>query len=174
MPLAERLTAAGRLRKRPGGYFWTEPGRAADRIDLRAAGGEPVDVVEVDTGRVLGYVDANSADRVVHPGAVYLHLGETYLCEEWEPGEREAFVRAARPGYLTQARLRSDVRIVSTRTGHDLGGGAVHLGEIEVTSQVTAYLRRDIATGEVWDSTPLELPEQNGLPDASLITMQVS
>ena len=36
----------------------------------------------------------------------------------------------------------------------------MHLGEVEVTSQVVGYLRRDEVTGQVWDATPLDLPER--------------
>ena len=36
-------------------------------------------VVEGETGRLIGTVDAASADSTVHLGAVYVHLGETYL-----------------------------------------------------------------------------------------------
>lgn len=160
LELAARLAAGGQLRRRPGGYYWTRPERAAASIDLRAADGEAVDIIEEDTGRVLGYVDASTADRVVHPGAVYLHLGETYLCDDWLPGDREVFVRAARPGYLTQPQERSHVQIVAERERRVVGRGHLHLGEVEVTAQVTAYLRRDAATGQVWDSTPLDLPER--------------
>ena len=75
LEVLERLTAAGRLRRRPDGWYWTRPDRAVDAIDLRGGRGGSVEIVELDSGRVLGHVDPVSADRVVHPGAVYLHKG---------------------------------------------------------------------------------------------------
>jgi len=146
------------LRRRPGGWFWTRPERAVERIDLRAAYGDAVDIIEMDTGRVLGHVDAVSADSSVHPGAVYLHRGETYLSEELNAEEGEALVRAARPGYLTQARVSASVSIERKLGGRRLGKGLANFGEVEVVSQVTGYLRRDELTGTVWDETPLDMP----------------
>ncbi len=174
--LAEQLAAAGRLRKRAGGIYWTRPERAVDGIDLRSARGEAVDIIDGETGRVLGHVEESAADLVAHPGAVYLHLGETYLCEEWDDADREILVRSARPGYLTQPQQRGDVTILRERARRPLGSGSVHLGDVQVTSQVTSFLRRDLVTGQVWDSTPLDLPERCfrttavwwGLPESEL------
>jgi DEAD/DEAH box helicase domain-containing protein len=159
-PVVAQLEHTQTLRHRPGGWFWTRAERAVDRIDLRAAGGDAVDIVEIDTGRVLGHVDAISADSTVHPGAVYLHRGDTYLCEELNHDEGEALVRAARPGYLTQARVNASVSITRETQRRLVGRGEAAYGEVEVASQVTGFLRRDELTGTVWDETPLELPRR--------------
>ena len=160
LALADDLTNAGQLRKRPGGYYWTRPERAVDAIDLRSARGGAVDLIEEDTGRVLGHVDAGTADLVVHPGAVYLHLGETYLCEDRDPNDHEA-IRPARPTGLPHPTAAAQRRCDPARADQRaVGRGRIHVGEVEVTSQVTSYLRRDQFSGQVWDSTPLDLPER--------------
>ena len=160
LPLLAELERSHTLRRRPSGWFWTRPERAVDRIDLRTSAGDAVDIIEIGTGRLLGHVDAISADSSVHPGAVYLHRGDTYLLEEFNPDEGEALVRAARPGYLTQARVSATVSIERELGQRPLGRGAVSYGEVEVASQVTGYLRRDELTGTVWDETPLDLPRR--------------
>ncbi len=172
LAMAEDLAHRGVLRRRPGGFFWTRPERAVDRVDLRAASGDSVDIVEEETGRVLGHVDAGSADQVVHPGAVYLHLGESYLCEELDVETGEALVRPARPGYLTQPQVRASLSIRHERLSRVLGAGRVHLGEVEVTAQVVGYLRRDEVTGQVWDATPLDLPEHRARTTAVWWTLE--
>lgn len=154
-----RLTADGSLRRRAGGWYWTRSERAVDAIDLRGSRSRAVEIVEIDTGRVLGHVDPVAADRAVHPGAVYLHGGESYLCEELDHEAAEAFVRAARPGYLTQPRVTSTVTVLAEEESAPAGAGRLHRGRIAVTSQVTSYLRRDETLGTVWDQSPLELPE---------------
>jgi DEAD/DEAH box helicase domain-containing protein len=160
-PLLDRLCRQGTLRQRPTGWFWTSTGRAVDAIDLRAAAGRSVEIVEADTGRVLGYVDQGAADATVHPGAVYLHQGETYLSEELDTELGEALVRAARPGYYTQPQILAGVRVVAERASRPFGLGHLHFGEVTVTSQVTGFLRRDEASGQVWDSTPLDLEQRS-------------
>ncbi|SDR73729.1 DEAD/DEAH box helicase domain-containing protein [Friedmanniella luteola] len=158
--LAERLAAGGALRRRRDGWYWTRPERACDTIDLRGSRADQVEIIEVDTGRVLGHVDPVAADLAVHPGAVYLHGGETFLTEELDHEGLEALVRAARPGYLTQPQTSTAVEVLAEHDRRTLGRGHLHRGQIAVTSQVTGYLRRDEVLGTVWDSTPLDLPER--------------
>ncbi len=155
--LLSQLERSHLVRRRAAGWFWTRPERAVDRIDIRSSAGEAIDIVEIDTGRLLGHIDPIAADSSVHPGAVYLHRGETYLSEELNTDEGEALVRAGRPGYLTQPRISASVSIEAELNCRRLGKGAASFGEVEVASQVTGYLRRDELTGAVWDETPLGL-----------------
>lgn len=161
LPLVERLTTSGVLRRRSGGWFWTRPERAVDGINLRSASGPAVEIVERETGRVLGHIDAASVDATVHPGAIYLHQGETYLVDDLDLECGEALVRAARPGYYTQPRVRTGISVSVEHRSRALGAGHVHSGTVHVTSQVTGYLRRDEVTGAVWDETPLDLEEHS-------------
>ncbi len=94
--LVQRLTDRGLLRRRPDGWFWTSSQRAVDRISLRSTDARSIDIVVEATGRVLGTVGADGADLVVHPGAVYLHQGETYLCDEAFPTTRAPVPRPTR------------------------------------------------------------------------------
>lgn len=159
-PITARLTELGLLRKRPDGWYWTSSNRAVDRINLRTAGGNTLDIVELPTGRVLGTVSAADADRVVHPGAVYLHQGDSYLCDESDHDSGEVYVRAARTGYLTQPEVTTEVRAGDSERCRELGGGRLAYGPVQVRSAVTGYLRRDEITGQVWDSTPLDCPQR--------------
>ncbi|MCH1991096.1 hypothetical protein L7Q18_33035, partial [Achromobacter xylosoxidans] len=77
--VVDALTEGGLLRRRPRGWFWTDRRRASDLADIRSSGGTAVQLVEADTGRVVGTVDASSSHSSAHPGAVYVHRGETYL-----------------------------------------------------------------------------------------------
>lgn len=164
--LVKRLVDQGVLRRRAAGLFWTQPGRAVDGINLRSTGGAPIEIIDVDTGRVLGHVDPGAADATVHPGACYLHQGDSFLVEELDDETGDALVRAARLGYYTQPRVAGGVTVVAERASRPFGRGRIHLGTVNVTSQVTGYLRRDEVTGDVWDETPLDLPEHTLRTDA--------
>lgn len=155
-----RLCAAGYLRQRANGWYWTRPDRAVDAIDLRSSGGDSIEVVEQDTGRVLGQVDPAAADRTVHTGAVYLHQGESWRVTDYQPADHTALVVPSRDGYFTQALGTADLQILEQTRERSLGAACVGFGMVELSSQVTGYLRRDELTGTVWDSTPLDLPRR--------------
>lgn len=172
--LAAALASQGVLRQRGERYFWTRPDRAVDFINLRSLGERPFDIIERDSGRVIGEVDVAALDRTAYPGAVYLHQGETFLVEELDREGHLAFVVGARPNYYTQAQGAFDISIVSTVDRRPLGVTELCRGEVRLDSQVTAYLRRDEITHEVWDSTPLAMPRHTMLTQAVWITVPAS
>ncbi len=150
------LVRRGLLRHRSTGWYWTS--RRRPELDIRGTGGEPIRVVEAGTGRVLGTVDAWAAHSSVHPGAVYLHQGVSYLVDELDLDDAVALVHAEEPDWTTAARDTTDIRIVSSVRERVLGDVSLHFGVVDVTNQVVSYLRRRIATGEVIDEHPLDLP----------------
>jgi DEAD/DEAH box helicase domain-containing protein len=150
------LTASGALRKRPSGWYWTHRGRP--EVDLRGTGGGPIQVVEEPTGRLLGTVDPESSHSMLHAGAVYLHQGVTYVVDDLNLEDAIALVHPEEPEWTTQARDVIDLSVVSVRSYVDAGPVGLFLGEVDVTSQVVSYQRRRIATGELIDTRPLDLP----------------
>lgn len=160
LAVLERLAKAGYLRRRANGWYWPRPDRAVDSIDLRAAGGNSIEVVEEATGRVIGQIDPAAGDRSVHTGAIYLHQGEQWLVIDYQPAEHTALVRRTREGYFTQALGDSEVHILDVAASRQLGRAEVSFGSVELSGQVTGFLRRDEFTGKVWDSLPLELPRR--------------
>lgn len=164
--MCEMLAAQKVLRRRGNRLFWTRPGRAVDAIDLRSAAGKGIDIIDRSTGRVIGVVDEAAGDRTVHPGAVYLHQGDQWLIDEYDPAEHYALVHQGLPGYWTQPQSASTVRIIQEEKRRDFGPGYVACGQVELTEQVVGYLRRDEITNDVWDSTALEMPTHTMITQA--------
>ncbi len=156
----DELTAAGLLRRRPRGWFWTDRSRAADLADLRSTGGAPIQLVEESTGRVVGTVDASSAHGTAHPGAVYVHRGATWLVLSLDLDERVAVIVAAEPNFSTSARELTDITVVAEREHRVWGGCRLSFGDVEVSHQVVSYLKRRQPSGEVIGEEPLDLPER--------------
>ena len=154
----EALTTEGFLRRRPRGWFWTRRERACDLADIRSGGGAPVQVVERVEGRLLGTVDAAAAHSSVHEGAIHLHRGQPFLVRSFDVDEGVALVEAAEPDYSTIAREVTQIQIDGIDDTRGCGGADLHLGRVQVTSQVVAYLRRRLLTGEVLGEEPLDLP----------------
>ncbi|GAA1187672.1 DEAD/DEAH box helicase [Pseudonocardia alaniniphila] len=156
----DELVADGVLRRRPTGWFWPSTReRPAASVDIRGSGLGQVAMVEAETGRMLGTVDGPSAPATAHPGAVYLHRGESYLVEELDLEAGVALVCPADPDWRTDARSTADVEVARVLAHRDLGDVRVSFGEVTVTSQVVAYQRR-APDGTVLETTPLDLPEQ--------------
>ncbi|CAN5221760.1 DEAD/DEAH box helicase [soil metagenome] len=156
----DSLTAAGLLRRRAAGWFWTDRRRACDLADIRSSGGAPVRLVEADTGRLVGTVDQASAHGTVHAGAVYLHMGDTFLVETLDLDDNVAVVEQADPGYSTSARDVTDIEISSEHEHTTWGPARVSYGAVRVTHQVVSFIRRRVSSGEVLGEEPLDLPER--------------
>src|SRR5919204_709117 len=76
---AEVLAEEGELKRTKAGYVWAGRDYPAARFSLRSTTPDAFSVVDVGTGSVLGIVERERAYSTVHEGAVYLHLGESYL-----------------------------------------------------------------------------------------------
>ncbi|WP_372729888.1 DEAD/DEAH box helicase [Nocardioides sp.] len=155
------LTDAGLLRRRPRGWFWTDRRRACDLADIRSTGGSPVQLVEAESGRVIGTVDAASSHGTAHPGAVYLHRGETWLVQSLDLEHHVALMERAEPAYSTSAREVTEISVVGEREHEAWGGCRLSFGDVDVSHQVVSFLSRRQPGGEVIGETPLDLPERS-------------
>ncbi|GAA1362373.1 DEAD/DEAH box helicase [Catellatospora chokoriensis] len=156
LALLDELVAAGALRRRPTGWYWTHPQRP--EIDLRGTGGPPIAVIEAATGRLIGTADAGAAHHHLHPGAVYTHQGRTYVVQSLDLADGVALVEADNPPDSTHARDTIDLTVLEVRSRVDAGPVRLFLGEVEVTSQVVSFQRRRMDSGEVLGTWPLDLP----------------
>ncbi|HEY0804673.1 MAG TPA: Zn-binding domain-containing protein, partial [Pseudonocardiaceae bacterium] len=155
--LVDELVAEQTLRRRPAGWYWTPRQLPHPGVDIRGSGGTQVAVVEADSGRMLGTVDPGAACWQVHPGAVYLHQGVSFVVDELDLDSGLALVHAEDPDWTTQPRDTVDISVVRVTERRDFDGVSTFLGDVDVTSQVVGYLRR-LPTGEVLDQIPLVLP----------------
>jgi DEAD/DEAH box helicase domain-containing protein len=123
--VVDDLVADGVLRRRPTGWYWTSRERPQASVDIRGSGGEQIAVVESDSGRLLGTVNPGSACATVHPGAVYLHQGTSYVVDELELEDGLAMVHREDPEWSTTPREQVDISVLSTVERQVHGGGAV-------------------------------------------------
>ncbi len=156
----DALAAAGLLRKRTHGWYWTDRRRASDLADIRSSGGSPVRLVEDGTGRVLGTVDHSASHGSAHAGAVYLHQGESYLVLDLDLEGSVATVTPAEVDYSTSAREITDIEIVREHQHEGWGRVRLSYGTVRVTHQVVSFLRRRVPSGDVLGEELLDLPER--------------
>ncbi|OBH24227.1 DEAD/DEAH box helicase [Mycobacterium sp. E342] len=157
--VAEDLVDDGLLRRRNGKYFPAPGLEPHGAVDIRGSAGGQIVIVEADTGRLLGSTGVGQAPASVHPGAVYLHQGESYVVDSLDLEDAIAFVHAEDPGYATFAREITDIAVTGTGERSRYGPVTLGLVPVTVTHRVVGYLRRR-PSGEVIDFIELEMPEQ--------------
>ena len=153
------LEATGELRRR--GSLLHHAGHEPPHrtVDIRSTGGRRFQIVIEETGELLGTVDGARAYGQVHPGAVYLHQGEQFEVRELDLSANVAIVTRTDPDYYTQSRDTTDIDVVLEQERRPLSGDTeTSFGTVRVTNQVVAYARKHVATGEVLEVVPLELP----------------
>jgi DEAD/DEAH box helicase domain-containing protein len=155
--VADTLVDDGLLRRRSGKYYPAPGVDPHPAVDIRGPTGGQIVIVEADTGRVLGTAGAGQAPAAVHPGAVYLHQGESYVVDSLDFQDGMAFVHNEDPGYSTFARELTDIAVTGHGERSVFGSVTLGLVPVSVTSRVVGYLRRRI-TGEVIDFIDLDMP----------------
>ncbi|MCL2803885.1 MAG: DEAD/DEAH box helicase [Micrococcales bacterium] len=156
--VVDQLVTLGVLRHRPTGWHWLPPDSPTLLTDLRGAGGHSVDLVEDQTGRVLGSVDRGRAPATVHPGAVYLHQGASFLVETLDLEALVAVLKPARPPYRTMPISQSTLRVADDVRCVEEAGASWHFGRVEVVDQVVGYQRLSNDGLGRSATIPLELP----------------
>ena len=155
----ERAAVLPELKRTAGGFVWAGRDYPAARVPLRSASPDAFSVVDASTGSMLGIVERERAYGTVHPGAVYLHLGETFLVRELDHGTRTAVVEPFRGDYYTQAKKETSTAIEEAlRVDRRLGVELSH-GRLVVTEQVVAFQRKSVQTQATIDLVALDLPE---------------
>jgi DEAD/DEAH box helicase domain-containing protein len=163
---AERLVQRGELRERNGRFMPRGEGFPAGRVSLRSAGLDSYAVVDAGEGEIIGTVEAARAYSTVHPGAVYLHLGQAYEVEELDLANRRAIVKGFSGDWYTQPKKETDTYIEQVRDQRSVLGVELSFGIVSVTEEVVAFQKKRVSDHEVLDLLPVELPEQHFVTQA--------
>nr|MBC7245577.1 DEAD/DEAH box helicase [Chloroflexota bacterium] len=169
--LKELAESEGVLRYSRQRWYWMSNYYPSQEVSLRTATQDHFSIVEKGSGQVIGQVDSLSAPMLIHPGAVYLHEGQSYLVEELDWEERLAHVRAAKTDYFTTADLSMQVEVLRVlESSSEQATSRVH-GEVRVRTkaahfqQIAWYNHKKLAT------LPLDLPEQELLTTAYWLSL---
>ena len=155
-----------RLKIRVRGYgtraepraVWAARGWPSHGVGLRGGSSREGRIAQGTDAELIGTVDEGRAPRLVHPGATYLHQGRSYRVDDLDLEDLVAWVSPSDGSDYTQAKSETEFRILGVDEHRALGGATLHLGDIEVRSQVVGYQRRDRFTGEVLARESLDLP----------------
>jgi len=163
MPLvADALERAGKLKFIRGKYYCSTQGSPAAGLNLRLISSDTYEIVDTSakSPKVIGNVDSISAPELVYPGAVYLHEGQSYLCERLDAEGKVAYVKGADLDYYTQPVLESSITVTSAAERREFPAFAATLGDIDVTWRTSAFKKIKFFTMEMIGQGELELPSQ--------------
>ena len=133
----------------------------AQSINIRSSSGENLAIIDTSTSSLLETIESSVALFQVHPGAIYLHQGESYLVTELDLVNHTAYAAPTNVPYYTQAKDITDLHIVKVIRSRDCGPAKVCLGEVEVTTTVVGFKKKAQFTEEVIGEEPLDLPPQH-------------
>jgi len=160
-PERDMLVEQGVLRERNQRWYLS-PAIAypAQAVNIRSTSGKNFDVADMSTDSLLETVEASVAFFQVHPGAIYLHQGESYLVRELDLENRVAYAEPKAVNYYTQTKEVEDLHIVKVLSKKKVGKVNLYLGEVEVTNHVVGFKKKAQYTDEVIGEEPLDLPPQ--------------
>jgi DEAD/DEAH box helicase domain-containing protein len=108
-----------------------------------------------NSGKLLGTLDERQAYWEAHPGAVYLHQGESYLVRNLDPERREIVLLPGLEDYYTQPRAETDIEVLE---GEEVLEG-VWVGPVMLRERVTGYVKKRFLTETVLEEVALLMPE---------------
>ena len=154
------LETGGELLRSGEGDRWFSSRKAPHRqVHLRGAGNRYA-IIGSSDGENKGEIDGFRVFKETHPGAVYLHKGDTYLVDTLDLETNTVTVTQANINYYTRARAHKHTEILETYDEKQVAGFRVSTGKLKVTEQVTGFERRRIRGKKLISRLPLDLPEQ--------------
>ncbi len=153
------LLEEGLLRERHGRWYLSpNVDYPAQKVGIRSTSGENFAVVDSSSGALMETVEASVAFFQIHPGAIYLHQGESFLVTSLDLASRTAQAKPTDANYYTQTKELTDLKILRVLREKTLGKVKVSLGEVQVTTAVVGFKKKAQFTEEVIGEEPLDLP----------------
>jgi DEAD/DEAH box helicase domain-containing protein len=155
----DALVEEGQLRERRSKWYLAPSLTApAPKINIRSSSGEDYAVVDMSTGSLMETVESSVAFFQVHPGAIYLHQGDSYLITKLDLTNHVAYAEPTRANYYTETKEIHDLHVLQVRNTKSVGPVSVSVGDVEVTIDVVGFKKyRQFSEEQIGDE-PLDLP----------------
>jgi len=141
-------------------YFWMADDYPAASVSLRSASPDNI-ILHAEDGqgpRIIGEIDLESAAWMVHPHAIYLHEGQQYFVQDLDYETHAATLIPVALDYFTEALKETTVNLFSLVESAATPAGIKAYGDLQVTTQVTAFRKKMWYSGEILGQEPLVLP----------------
>ncbi len=156
--VVRELEERGLVRYRGGRWYYMGRDYPAKRVSLRSLEADRFLIVDEDTGQVLEEIESATAAYRAHPGAVYLHMGETYVITRWDPERPVAYARHEVVDYYTQPMELNDIRVRQPLQQRAAGTVTAYYGDVQARRQVIGYRVKQLFSEEVLAIEDLDMP----------------
>lgn len=152
----------GQLVEHQGRYYYLGQDYPADKINLRSSSSQVFQLRgSQEPHALIGIMDGDRVFSEAHPGAIYLHQGDTYLVRRLDLETKVAYLEPAEVDYYTVAERTKTTQILGVLRERPLGPHArLLLAQLQVTTRVTGFAKKQEPTGQLVGREELELPEQ--------------
>lgn len=160
-PFIDQLIATGIARKNNKKYMISNQSTFKNEISLRNLSGNTMKLIDntKKPERIIGEIDYASSLWMVHPNAIYLHLGEQYYVNKVDFESNEVFLEESTADYYTEPKIEKTYEILKQTRAKSIDQLELHFGNIRVTQAVTGYKEILWDTHQKISEGKLDLPE---------------
>jgi len=152
------LESVGELLRSEDGDLLFSPGKYPHRKVVLRGTGDNMDIVNRDTGEIIGGLDRFRAFHEAYPGAVYIHRGDHYVIDDLDLKKNTASAVRQNVHYFTRARSSKATEILEVLDQKGLWSTGISLCRLKVTETVTGYEKKLIKGQRLLGVFPLDLP----------------
>ncbi|MGD0092262.1 MAG: DEAD/DEAH box helicase [Planctomycetota bacterium] len=153
------LEENGKLRRIEGRWYHAAPETPQHEVALRSGADRNVVILDADSGAVLGEISKFDACPILHPGAIYMHNGETYRVLSLDFERYLATVKREEVDYYTYPYGGTDVdHIDACLREKPFGAGRAYYGEVTAHFVTPFYEKVRFYELDAISAHPLELP----------------
>lgn len=127
------------LRSQNGRFAWSGGEYPAGEFSMRNIDENQYQLVLYDTGKVITRMDESQAFREIHPGAVYLHDGDSYQVTELNLESKTGYAIPFSGNYYTVSGGETNIEIIHEQKTQNWERVALQFGDLKVEDYVYMY-----------------------------------
>ena len=166
-PILKILDEDRQVRQQGDKIYWTGPGHPSADVKLRNISDDVYTIIESAPAggpeapnKVIGTIDEPGAFMQLHPGAVYMHHGETYFVIDLDVTKKIAKVQKEDTDYYTQSITEVKINIENEELKKEWNKNEVFWGDLSVTSLTYMFKKIKFGSRDSLGFGALGLPEQ--------------
>ncbi|MHC1741625.1 MAG: DEAD/DEAH box helicase [Syntrophobacteraceae bacterium] len=157
------LARDGKLLATGDGGQWLSRSLTPHRdVDIRSVGASYAIQLEREGQKAIpiGRNDGLRALKECHPGAIYLHRGESYHVKQLDLEKRLIHVVQTQASFFTRVKSEKETEILEVFASKPVGNFIVRMGRLRVTEFILSFEQRKLFSQELLSTNPLDLPPQ--------------